>query len=166
MLRIIKDTEPAALEQALDELLLGWDVFALAVHPDNPVLYYRSEDRMPFRLETIDLSELETQQVKSSLAEWADGWKSSINWNDGPLFKAAFIRLPGGENRLLLTAHHLIVDGVSWRLIIDRLSARLQGHADMLQSSTAFGEYAEQLHTQSAKDRAMRELRLLAPRDD
>ena len=117
VLRIIKDTEPAALEQALDELLLGWDVFALAVHPDNPVLYYHSEDRMPFRLETIDLSELETQQVKSSLAEWADGWKSSINWNDGPLFKAAFIRLPGGENRLLLTAHHLIVDGVSWRLM-------------------------------------------------
>ena len=158
VLRIIKDTEPSALEQALEELLLGWDVFTLAVHPDNPVLYYRSGDRMPFQLETIDLTELEAEQIKLSLEMWADGWKSSIDWNNCPLFKAAFIRLPGGENRLLLTAHHLIVDGVSWRLIIDRLSARLQGHADMLQSSTAFGEYAEQLHTQPAKDRAMREL--------
>jgi fengycin family lipopeptide synthetase B len=38
----------------------------------------------------------------------------------GPLFVALLYRLPEDE-RLLLAAHHLIVDGVSWRILIEDL---------------------------------------------
>ncbi|MCF3650808.1 amino acid adenylation domain-containing protein [Synoicihabitans lomoniglobus] len=43
---------------------------------------------------------------------------------DGPLFQAVHYRLPGRE-RLLLVAHHLAVDGVSWRLIIEDLTSAM-----------------------------------------
>ncbi|PWW04862.1 non-ribosomal peptide synthase protein (TIGR01720 family)/amino acid adenylation domain-containing protein [Paenibacillus cellulosilyticus] len=158
VLRLIRAVDSAALEQALEELLQSWDAFALIVHPDNKALYYRTGERNTFRIETVDLSEQDTHQIHASFEAWADHWKSSIDWNDGPLFKAAIVRLPDGESRLLLTAHHLIVDGVSWRLIIDRLSAILEGSEGMRSSSVAFGAYAEQLHAGPAKDRAMKEL--------
>jgi amino acid adenylation domain-containing protein/non-ribosomal peptide synthase protein (TIGR01720 family) len=38
----------------------------------------------------------------------------------GPLFKAVLYRLAGGD-RLLLVAHHLIIDGVSWRIVLEDL---------------------------------------------
>ncbi|MFA0963358.1 amino acid adenylation domain-containing protein [Roseivirga sp. BDSF3-8] len=44
--------------------------------------------------------------------------QSDISLVDGPLFSAALFRLKD-QDRLLLFAHHLIVDGVSWRIIID-----------------------------------------------
>ena len=43
----------------------------------------------------------------------------------GPLFRAALIADARGQ-RLWLAAHHLVVDGVSWRVLIDQLTIALQ----------------------------------------
>ncbi len=40
----------------------------------------------------------------------------------GPLFKAALIGLDNGEQCLLFLAHHLVVDGVSWRVLLADLA--------------------------------------------
>ncbi|MBG9455875.1 hypothetical protein ABE61_17895 [Lysinibacillus sphaericus] len=47
--------------------------------------------------------------------------QESITMFKPPLFKASLIK-GKKENYLMLTAHHLIVDGVSWRLIIEDLN--------------------------------------------
>lgn len=39
----------------------------------------------------------------------------------GPLLKLAYLRLPDDSGRLLIVAHHLIVDGVSWRALLEDL---------------------------------------------
>jgi hypothetical protein len=36
---------------------------------------------------------------------------------------ALLATLPDGSQRLLLTAHHLVVDGVSWRILLEDLQA-------------------------------------------
>jgi hypothetical protein len=41
----------------------------------------------------------------------------------GPLACACAARLPDGATRLYLAIHHAIVDGVSWRILIDDLDA-------------------------------------------
>ena len=45
-----------------------------------------------------------------------------------PLFAAVFYRIPSGD-RLLLVAHHLVVDGVSWRILLEDLELALRQHA-------------------------------------
>jgi hypothetical protein len=40
---------------------------------------------------------------------------------NGPLFKAVLTHLPESD-RLLLVAHHLVVDGVSWRILLEDLN--------------------------------------------
>ncbi|RAR71437.1 non-ribosomal peptide synthase protein (TIGR01720 family)/amino acid adenylation domain-containing protein, partial [Paracidovorax anthurii] len=45
----------------------------------------------------------------------------SLDLEQGPLLRAMAVTLPGGDARLLLVAHHLIVDGVSWRILLDDL---------------------------------------------
>lgn len=43
----------------------------------------------------------------------------------GPLFRAVLYRMPAGD-RLLLAAHHLVVDAVSWRVLLEDLEAGLR----------------------------------------
>jgi hypothetical protein len=41
----------------------------------------------------------------------------------GDVLRAVLATLPDGSQRLLLTAHHLVVDGVSWRILLEDLQA-------------------------------------------
>ncbi len=77
-----------------------------------------------------------TQVVDLSSA--ADAWQwlrahatslmAATDLARGPLFIAMLYRLPEGE-RVLLAAHHLVVDGVSWRILLEDLAAACAGQA-------------------------------------
>nr|WP_295875037.1 non-ribosomal peptide synthetase [uncultured Chitinophaga sp.] len=74
--------------------------------------------------------------------------QSGFNLEKGPLFKAALFRGEAGD-RLLLVAHHLVVDGVSWRILFEDLSTLYQqylsGAAPALPLKTdAFSYWQEQ----------------------
>ena len=45
----------------------------------------------------------------------------SMDLAEGPLLRALAIEMADGSWRLLLTIHHLVVDGVSWRILLDDL---------------------------------------------
>lgn len=51
------------------------------------------------------------------LAEQAETIHTALSIKDGPLFKAVICRDAEQQVRLLLVAHHLVVDGVSWRIL-------------------------------------------------
>ncbi|MER5362578.1 amino acid adenylation domain-containing protein [Streptomyces sp. NPDC002785] len=64
---------------------------------------------------------------------------------------------PSAPGRLLITAHHLVVDGVSWRILLPDLAAAWQAAADGGQPSlapngTSFRRWAERL-TEAAAER-------------
>jgi amino acid adenylation domain-containing protein/non-ribosomal peptide synthase protein (TIGR01720 family) len=72
----------------------------------------------------------------------------------GPLVIAVLYRLPGAE-RLLLAAHHLVVDGVSWRIVIEDLGtayaqARDARVVSLLPASDSFASWAARLHDLAA----------------
>ena len=51
-----------------------------------------------------------------------------------------------GERRLLLVAHHLVVDGVSWRILAEDLTALLAG-GEPAPVATSFRTWATSLRT-------------------
>jgi amino acid adenylation domain-containing protein/non-ribosomal peptide synthase protein (TIGR01720 family) len=57
-----------------------------------------------------------------SLVDAGERIKSSISISEGPIFTATFFTAEEpSERRLLLAFHHLVVDGVSWRIVLDDL---------------------------------------------
>ncbi|MBP5100530.1 non-ribosomal peptide synthetase, partial [Pseudomonas protegens] len=52
----------------------------------------------------------------------------SLNLQDGPLLRAVLFSLEDGSQRLLLVIHHLVVDGVSWRILLEDLQ---RAHAQL-----------------------------------
>lgn len=74
---------------------------------------------------------------------------NSTDLTAGPLFAAVLYHLDDGD-RLLLTAHHLVVDAVSWRILLQDLHTAYRqslvgGEIDLGAKTTSFKEWAERL---------------------
>ncbi len=76
--------------------------------------------------ETVDPAQLLWHTQLDSLEHWpalADKAQRSLDLANGPLLRAVLVSLPDQEQRLLLVVHHLVVDGVSWRILLEDLQA-------------------------------------------
>ncbi|OCQ19649.1 hypothetical protein A7985_19725 [Pseudoalteromonas luteoviolacea] len=83
----------------------------------------------------------------------------SLRFDGAPLLRVLYINTPTSEqsNRLMLVAHHLLVDGVSWRVLLEDLTHCLQmsldgrtipsrsSQANLQQIADYFKCYAQQL---------------------
>ncbi|HKX77510.1 MAG TPA: condensation domain-containing protein, partial [Novosphingobium sp.] len=116
LLKAVSWPSPDVLKAALDWLL--------ARHPMLTTLYAQHEDgwRMGSPhlaskgiFEVIDVADID------DAAKTCDAAERSLSITDGPVFLARLIRYPGHDTQLFLTAHHLAVDGVSWRVIANDL---------------------------------------------
>ena len=63
--------------------------------------------------------EAASQEELRQAGEQAQG---SLSLSEGRVFRAVYVRWRGGPDRLLLVGHHLVVDGVSWRVIVEDLA--------------------------------------------
>jgi amino acid adenylation domain-containing protein/non-ribosomal peptide synthase protein (TIGR01720 family) len=76
--------------------------------------------------------------------------QGSLSLETGVLMRAALFRFgPDKPSRLLWILHHLVVDGVSWRILLQDLDAAIQaiaaGRAPSVGPVTSFGNWAQEL---------------------
>ncbi len=113
----------ATLAAALHDLITHHDALRL-VFPD------RREGRLvaPCEVVATDLVSERTcdDWGTDTLAPLFAAAQSSLDLCKGPLFRGELWSRGNGEQRLLLVAHHLIVDGVSWRIITEDLTTAYQ----------------------------------------
>ncbi|WP_435539578.1 amino acid adenylation domain-containing protein, partial [Azospirillum sp. ST 5-10] len=81
--------------------------------------------------------------------------QASLDLAHGPLLRAVLMRLGDGGQRLLLVIHHLVVDGVSWRVLLEDLAAACgqaaAGTAPALPAKTTpFRDWTAHLHRRAA----------------
>lgn len=74
----------------------------------------------------FDLSEYSIVEQEKRIDSIGTGLKSGLDLETGILFKAAFFDCGPRGKKLLLTAHHLIIDGVSWRILLDDLAGLME----------------------------------------
>ncbi len=111
------------LEIALESVVGTHDALRLRFHWEAGE-WKQSYAEKGARLHTfsmIDLSELATTSERTVIETAAGSLQQSFCLEEGPLVRAACFKLQNGETRLLLIIHHLIVDGVSWRILLDQL---------------------------------------------
>lgn len=76
--------------------------------------------------------------------------QNSLNIFHGPIIKVVLYRCPDGNERMLIVAHHLVVDGVSWRIIIDDIetiyrSFKETGKASLPSKTYSYRQWVSQL---------------------
>lgn len=85
------------------------------------------------------------------IADTATALHASLSLEDGPLVKVAVFH-SGEEERLLIIAHHLVTDGISWRIIAEDLQLlyRQAAQAEPLQlplKTLSYRDFATRLNT-------------------
>jgi amino acid adenylation domain-containing protein/non-ribosomal peptide synthase protein (TIGR01720 family) len=137
------------LDPAVDEAALRRALGALLAHHDALRLRFTSADGV-WRQVNDPVSEVDVLTVvdgADGLEKVADDVHASFDLASGPLFRAVLFRTgsPGTEPPLLLlVAHHLVVDGVSWRILLDDLETAYRG-GDLGAKTTSYQEWSRRL---------------------
>jgi amino acid adenylation domain-containing protein/non-ribosomal peptide synthase protein (TIGR01720 family) len=110
-------------------------------------------------LTTADLAELPAADRRTAFEKLAEQTQSALDLGSGCLFRALLADLGDDGHRLLLVAHHLGVDGVSWRILVGDLVAAYQqaaaGTAVRLPPKTvSYRAWAERLAEQESRHTA------------
>jgi amino acid adenylation domain-containing protein/non-ribosomal peptide synthase protein (TIGR01720 family) len=141
------------LEQALPILVEHHDALRLRYTCADGIWVQRHSDSLEqlasFR--QVDLSGIPESELAMALETNAAELQSSLNLAAGPLMCAAlFQRGPHQPARLLLVIHHLVVDAVSWRVLIEDLHEICRQlsdgrSVDLPPKTTSFKDWAERL---------------------
>jgi amino acid adenylation domain-containing protein/non-ribosomal peptide synthase protein (TIGR01720 family) len=101
-----------------------------------------------------DLSDVD--DVDAELARRVDTARAELDLAEGPLLLADYFELGAARPpRLLLTVHHFVVDGVSWRILLEDLRTACAPAAsgvavDLGPRTTSFQRWARLLRDQAA----------------
>ncbi len=145
------------LKQVFEHLFAHHDGFRLRFvrEGDDWQQFFAPDGTLPFSYH--DLSSLSAAEQTTAIERTGATAQATLNLTTGPLARIALFDLGSMKSsRLLIVMHHLIVDGVSWRVLMEDLwtaYAQLsRGEAIQIPlKTTSFREWAEHLlrHAQS-----------------
>ncbi|NEU28320.1 non-ribosomal peptide synthetase, partial [Paenibacillus polymyxa] len=114
--------EETAIRQVMDHLVKHHDALRTVFRPDASgytAWTRRVEEGALYTLEMVDYREQQT--YAEALEAKATEIQSSMDLSAGPLVKLGLFRTTEGDH-LLIAIHHLVVDGVSWRILFEDFS--------------------------------------------
>ncbi len=165
LLSVPADLNPELLEKVMQQLVLHHDALRLRFEcTDTGWEQINSDIAEPVALQVVDLSSMQPEMQQVKLESIGSELQASLNLSDGPLMKAVLFQL--GSNvpgRLLAIVHHLVVDGVSWRILLEDLVTAYQqlSRAEAIQlppKTTSFKQWATQLAGYGQSDALVIEL--------
>ncbi|MBW8602577.1 amino acid adenylation domain-containing protein [Bacillus velezensis] len=143
--------EEKAIETAFLELVRHHDALRMQFKKENGEIKQWNrgikQAKETFTLEVFDMTQ--TEDPAMAIESLADRMQNELSLEKGILIKLAVFKTKNGDH-LLLTIHHMIIDGVSWRILLEDFeTAYLQtvnGNKVELETKTAsFKEWARQL---------------------
>jgi non-ribosomal peptide synthase protein (TIGR01720 family) len=150
------------LRAVFNKLTNHHDILRVVFKRDNGkiIQFNRGIDGKYYDMDIYDFNG--ESDVKSLILEKSQKIQSSINLYQGPLLKIGLFKTGEGDH-LLIVIHHLVVDGVSWRIILEDLfkgyEQCLRGENIRLQDKTdSFKYWSEEQERYSESFRLSREL--------
>jgi len=123
LLEMRRAIDPVLLERVFRHLFAHHDALRLRFTCSESVWTQFNaavEDALPFSVR--DLSTLSDCEQEAAVAAVAAELQTSLNISTGPVLRAAYFGFgPDKPGKLLLVIHHLVVDGISWRILLEDL---------------------------------------------
>jgi amino acid adenylation domain-containing protein/non-ribosomal peptide synthase protein (TIGR01720 family) len=106
-------------------------------------------------LQSADLWQRDARSAEQ-LDALCDEAQRSLDLRDGPLVRAMLVNLADGSQRLALVIHHLVVDGVSWRLLLEDLQQAYEqlaagGGVTLPAKTSAFKSWTARLMAEASR---------------
>ncbi|HVI44818.1 MAG TPA: non-ribosomal peptide synthase/polyketide synthase [Chitinophaga sp.] len=131
LLAIDKSVTPSALAAAIRHLVDYHDALRFTYSQDNNG-WRQSYGDAEGTLEITDLRGATEAILPETIAQYANQYQQSLRIEQGILIRPVLFLTPDTDkqNRLLLVIHHLGVDGVSWRILLEDLELLLKSNGE------------------------------------
>jgi FkbH-like protein/FkbM family methyltransferase/non-ribosomal peptide synthase protein (TIGR01720 family) len=151
--------DPGLLQQALVAVMTHHAALRFRFSPAESGWQQRLDPSPPPQLvETVDLTGLSQIRQQEAMREHAARTHAALNLSSGPLIRVVLFPLGASLSQILIIVHHLVIDGVSLRILVGDLETAYrhlaQGLAIRLpDASTTYARWARRLrsYAQSAE---------------
>jgi amino acid adenylation domain-containing protein/non-ribosomal peptide synthase protein (TIGR01720 family) len=152
LVEVRQPLEQALLEQAVRQLLMHHDALRLRFIREEHgwrQINMGAEARVP--VVRIDLTDRPAAEQPAAIEAVAAQLQTRMNLSQGPLAWVAYFDAgPRRPSHLLIIIHHLVVDGVSWRILLEDLQSAYRQLCDgepprLPLKTTSFKQWAERL---------------------
>lgn len=160
-LEVVQALDPNFLLEAVRALKRHHDALRLRfIRNDQGWRQHYNEPSPDVPFQTYDLSGFPVAEQAVAKAEIVEKLQASLNLHSGPVLRVAYFTTgEDGLGSLFLAIHHLVVDGVSWGVLLEDLQQAYTdvaaGRACLLPpKTTAFTAWAHRLTTYAQSDAA------------
>ncbi|EEF60006.1 non-ribosomal peptide synthetase [Pedosphaera parvula] len=123
-LRIQGPLNPAFLQKSLDEIVRRHEVLRASFVVQNGEPAQRIAPSLTVALPFVDLSAIpESLRMQEATRIAVEDGKVLFDLGNGPVFRAQLVRLDESDHLLLLTLHHIAIDGWSRGVFLKELTA-------------------------------------------
>jgi amino acid adenylation domain-containing protein len=126
-IRLARGVDLEALQRSLNEIVRRHETLRTVFkdHEGQPLQQVLPE--LQLSLPVTDLSALAEAERDVEVRRRTDREaKTVFDLHSGPLLRAAILKLSEEDHRLLLTMHHIIADGWSWKVLFNELGTLYQ----------------------------------------
>ncbi|KAA6449502.1 non-ribosomal peptide synthetase [Bacillus swezeyi] len=141
--------DPELIEQTLEKLTEHHDALRTVYKKENGriIPYNRGLSDKAFSFRVVNLQYV--TDIEMEIAAQAKRLQASLDIGRGPLLKAEQYQTAAGDH-LLIVIHHLVIDGVSWRILLEDfaagyLQAEKQQEIVFPDKTNSFRDWAEEL---------------------
>ncbi|MEM7254266.1 MAG: condensation domain-containing protein, partial [Pseudomonadota bacterium] len=151
LLTVPESLEPSRLRRSVEKLIEVHDALRLGFDHDGTAWRqdYRAWDTLDLAgcFSVVDIATCDDQGAVAEIERVCERQQASLNLNCPPLFKVVYFDGgPARSGRLFLLAHHLVVDGVSWRIVLDDLRLLYEGR-EVLAPRASYLDWANAIRT-------------------
>ena len=139
--------DAAAMREALNEVIKRHEALRITISPEGD--YQQVHPAMALDVPLVDFSHIDDSEREAKAAEWANREaRQPFDLVRGPLIRAKIARLDEQYHLLVLTIHHIIIDGRSHGVLLRDLSAiysaKCQRKPVQLPPPASYSKYARQ----------------------
>ncbi len=121
LLDVAGPMDKTALLKSIDALLRQHDALRLRFKKELKVVSaeFSTEFDAENNLEWLEINADNRQDLEATVLDNVNRLQASLNIENGPLFRVGYFKCSPGPDHLALIIHHLAVDGVSWRILLE-----------------------------------------------
>lgn len=164
LLKATERLDPDRLGQALSALVRQHDMLRARFAPGEGGVAQVLVPAAPVQVAVETLHYHDTASYITALETVCSRVQASMDLAEGPLLQAVqLLGRDSSEDRVLLAAHHLVTDGVSWRILVEDLESLLCPTGDgqpptLPAKSSSYRQWVEAILADACSESASEEL--------
>ncbi len=161
LLKIDKSITGALLGEVIEQLSIQHDALRFKYSRKENCWNQEYGTALP-KVIVENIDESSAANISRSITELSNKYQQSLDIEEGDLVRVVLIQTPESEthNRILIVIHHLAIDGVSWRVLVEDMEELLSGliegkKVDPGYKTSSYRQWYEALENYSRSERLL-----------